>query len=172
VQGAPAGYPVIEVGSHKGGSAKLISEALRHAGRSDRFYVCDTFAGHARTLAGFDDYHIAKDKFKDSSAEDVRAYLDNPQIEIVVGDIVETSGRLSAERYGFAHIDTDVYPPTDHCLRMFFPKLAPGAVIVIDDYGVTTCPGVKKAVDEFVAATPGARMFYFLTGQALVFRSL
>ena len=46
--------------------------------------------------------------------------------------------------------------------------VVPGGVIVADDYGTTTCQGVKKAVDEFGASNPGFRIFHLLTGQAVV----
>jgi hypothetical protein len=46
--------------------------------------------------------------------------------------------------------------------------MVPGGVIVMDDYGTTTCEGVKRAVDEFAAATLGFRVLHLLTGQAVV----
>ena len=42
-------------------------------------------------------------------------------------------------------------------------------LLVFDDYGMITCPGAKRALDEFCAAhneTP----LYLPTGQALLFR--
>ena len=34
-----------------------------------------------------------------------------------------------------------------------------------------TCPGVKKAVDNFIADSPDFKLFHLLTGQALLFRT-
>jgi hypothetical protein len=65
----------------------------------------------------------------------------------------ETS-QLLPKGLGFVHIDVDVLPATDFCLRFFAPRLSRGAAIVVDDYGVATCPGVKKAVDSFIADSP------------------
>jgi O-methyltransferase len=39
-------------------------------------------------------------------------------------------------------------------MRFFYPRLVPGGVILCDDYGFTTCPGVRRAVDEFMADKP------------------
>jgi O-methyltransferase len=172
VTAAPDTPAVAEVGSYKGGSSKFIAEALRTLGRSPRFYVCDTFAGHARVDPKIDGVSD-DDGFKDTSAESVAAYLaDYPNVQIVVGDIFESSARLADETaFGFVHIDVDVYPPTAFCLNFFSTRLAPGAWMVVDDYGVVTCPGAQKAVDDFVRDNPAFSKVHLLTGQAVVFRA-
>jgi O-methyltransferase len=171
VLSAPLDLPMAEVGSYKGGSSKFIAETLRRAGRSPRFYVCDTFSGHARLDPAIDGVE-SDDGFRDTSADSVRAYLaDYPNIDLVVGDIVETSARLKEPAYAFVHIDVDVYPPTAFCLDYFSQRLAPGALMVVDDYGVVTCPGAQKAVDDFVREHPAFTRVHLLTAQALLFRA-
>ena len=171
VRGARSDLPMIEVGAYKGGSARFIGETLRHQGRSPRLYVCDTFAGHPRTDAEIDTTHHQAGKFEDTSAETVAAYLGaDSNIELVVGDIVQTSERIAHLTFGFVHLDVDVHEATDFCLRFFAPRLAADAVLLVDDYGVVTCPGVQKAVDDFVAETPGVRLVHLLSGQAVLFR--
>jgi hypothetical protein len=170
VMRAPQGYPAIEVGSYKGGSAKFIAGALRTAQSSPRLFVCDTFQGHARVDADIDGPNAARG-FTATSAEAVSAYLsDYPFVELVVGDFVETSARLTSSAYGLVHIDVDVHPATIFCLNYFSTRLAPGAWMVVDDYGVVTCPGAQKAVDDFVRDSPSFSKLHLLTGQAVVFR--
>jgi hypothetical protein len=171
VHRAPRGLPIVEVGSYKGGSSKFIAETLRRAGQSPRFYVCDTFSGHARLDPVIDGVQ-SDEGFRDTSADSVREYLAAyPNIELVVGDIVETSARLADPSYGFVHIDVDVYPPTAFCLDFFSSRLAPGAWMVVDDYGVVTCPGAQKAVDDFIRDTPAFSKLHLLSGQAVIFRA-
>ena len=43
--------------------------------------------------------------------------------------------------------------------------------MVVDDYGVTTCPGAQKAVDDFVRDNPAFSRLHLLTGQAVIFRA-
>jgi hypothetical protein len=171
VSRAPDGYPAIEVGSYKGGSAKFIAGALQATQTSPRFYVCDTFQGHAQVDAEIDGPNAAKG-FTETSAEAVSEYLSGyPFIELVVGDIMETSARLTESAYGFVHIDVDVYPPTAFCLKYFSQRLAPGAWMIVDDYGVVTCPGAQKAVDDFVREHADFSKVHLLTGQAVLFRA-
>ncbi len=171
VTGAPEG-PMAEVGAYKGGSSRLMGESLRRAGRAPQFYVCDTFEGHARVDPVLDTVHNDNRKFRDTSAESVREYLRQfPFMEVVPGDIHETATRFDGiPGWAFIHVDVDVYPATDFCLRYFAPRLLPGAWLVIDDYGFTTCPGAKKAADDFVAEFPEFRMLHLLSGQAIVFK--
>jgi O-methyltransferase len=172
IEAAPPDAPAIEIGAYKGGSARFIADALKAHGRTPALYVCDTFSGHADTDAEIDTSHHEAGKFEDTSADAVAAYLSGyPTLELLVGDIAETSAQLPEQTYGLVHLDVDVYPTTVFCLRHFAPRLAPNAVMVIDDYGYITCPGVKRAADEFVAEFPEFRLWHLLTGQAVLSRS-
>ena len=168
---APEG-PCVEVGSYKGGSAKFLAESLRRTGRSPRFFVCDTFQGHAHVDKKLDTVHRRGSKFQDTSAEAVTEYLSGyDNVVVVPGDIQATADALShVPAWAFVHVDVDVHPATDFCLRYFAPRLIAGAWLVVDDYGFTTCPGAKKAVDDFIQEQPGYRMLHLLSGQAIILR--
>lgn len=172
-QRASGDTPIVEVGTYRGGSARFIAESFRARGLAPCFYVCDTFAGHPQTEEWDPPHHREGKKFRNTSADDVAGYLaPYSNVQMIVGDIIETApARLAGEReFGLVHIDVDVYPPTEFCLRFFAPRLARGALLVVDDYGFTTCPGAKKAVDDFIAATPDFTMLHLLSGQAIVYR--
>jgi O-methyltransferase len=174
---AVAGMPrtaaaVAEVGAFKGGSAKLIAEAMRASDRALPFYVCDTFAGHTVVDASLDGRHRVGKGFKTVRTR-VAKYLEKYDVvQIVEGDIRETvSGFADEHAFGMVHLDVDVHPITQFCLEFFAPRVVVGATIVVDDYGFTTCKGVKKAVDDFLAAHP--RQFWamhLLTAQAVLTR--
>ena len=51
----------------------------------------------------------------------------------------------------------------------FYPRMEEGAVMIFDDYGFTTCPGAKKAVDEFFT-NKKEKPIYLPTGQCIVTR--
>jgi predicted O-methyltransferase YrrM len=163
---------MVEVGVYHGGSARFIADTLLASRRRPRLYLCDTFAGHARTDPELDTTHHNAHKFEDANVDDTAAYVaDYEKAQVVVGDIVETSEKLAEERFAFVHVDVDVYPATDFCLRFFSPRLAEGAVLVIDDYGFLTCPGSKRAADDFIEDHPEFRLFHLLTGQAIIYQS-
>lgn len=168
----PASQAVIEIGAYQGGSAKFVAEVLRHIGRPLPFYVCDTYEGHVVVDPELDPKHKVGVQFRSTSAERVATYLESYEfVHVIKGDIQTTAATLPHDReFGFVHIDVDVYPITKFCLEHFAPRVVTGAMIVVDDYGFRTCPGAKKAVDDFVAATPGYRLLHLLTGQAVLTR--
>jgi O-methyltransferase len=168
----PGRNAIVEVGAFKGGSARFIGEALRWHQRENCFFVCDTFRGHAVVDETLDGPHRVGQQFANNSYAEVAAYLaDLPNVRLVEGDFRVTSSQLEPQApFAFVHVDVDVYPVTRHCLEFFSPRMQPGSLIVVDDYGFTTCQGARQAVDEFVRSHPGFRAFHLLTGQALLAR--
>jgi O-methyltransferase len=65
------------------------------------------------------------------------------------------------ERIAILRLDTDFYESTAHELEHLYPRLAPGGVLIIDDYG--TWKGSKDATDEFLAET-GEPLLFARTG--------
>jgi O-methyltransferase len=161
----------IEIGVYKGGGSKFIASVLKETGRSFKLYSCDTFTGHADVDQRYDGVHTSKSGFLDVEFKGVEAYLKSaPEITIIKGDICKTGRLITEPEIDFIHLDVDVYPPTLFVLNTFVPRLRKGGVVVIDDYGFTTCEGARIAVDEFIKANPQYFVFHLLTGQALILR--
>ena len=60
----------------------------------------------------------------------------------------ETADRIADSRFRLCHCDVDVYRSAKDVFDWVWPRLAPGGVVVFDDYGFPACPGVTKFVDE------------------------
>lgn len=58
------------------------------------------------------------------------------------------------ERIAFAFFDGDFYQSILDSFEAVYPRLVPGARVVIDDYGSSRLPGCKLACDEFLADKP------------------
>jgi O-methyltransferase len=154
---ARLGLPVVEVGSFRGGSAALIAEALRRAGGAAlELHVVDTFAGHIDDSFTDHDVEEQRGKFRGTDAGDVREFLGAyPGVQVHQGDAATVVRAWPERRYGLVHVDVDLYGPTRDCLTYFGPRLAVGGVIVVDDFGSPTCPGVDTATGEFLQAHSG-----------------
>lgn len=155
---------VMEAGVFQGGTAKLIRTAIGN--RTDRkFYLFDSFEGMRQVSKV--DRHSAGD-FSDTSLEAVRAVVGSePFIDYRKGWVPETFAGLEQSRFCFAHIDLDLYQGVLDCLSFVYPRLSSGGAIVFDDYGFASCPGARRAVDEFFADKP-ERPLALRTAQALV----
>jgi predicted O-methyltransferase YrrM len=90
-------------------------------------------------------------------------------IRVHRGDIPEVLQCVADERFCLVHIDVDLYRPTLDSLQFFYPRVVPGGVIVLDDYGFATCPGAHRAVREFMADKP-EYVIHAPTGQGIIFR--
>lgn len=74
-------------------------------------------------------------------------------VELIAGDICETVPQFVKDnpdfRIAFLNLDTDIYEPAVVILEHLYPRIVPGGVLVLDDYGVF--PGETKAVDDYFA---------------------
>jgi O-methyltransferase len=155
-----------EVGVYRGGSARILTEVFATTGKSVNLF--DTFEGMPPTDAQLD-IHKQGD-FSDTSVAIVSKQLDGfENYRLFQGHFPETTQPVESERFCMAHVDVDIYSSVKDCCAFFYPRLVSGGVMVFDDYGEPTCPGAKKAVDEFFfdkTETP----IYIPTGQCMVFK--
>lgn len=72
-------------------------------------------------------------------------------VDLFKGDICTLVPEYAAAhpelRIALLHIDVDVYRPTKVILETLFPRIVPGGLLVLDDYGIVS--GETRAVDEF-----------------------
>ncbi len=62
----------------------------------------------------------------------------------------ELNGDDIPQNIGFAFLDGDYYESIRDSLRIITRNLAPGAVIVVDDYANEALPGAARATDEWL----------------------
>ena len=75
---------------------------------------------------------------------------DYPQekIHFIKGKIEDTVPNTMPDRISLLRVDMDWHDPTLHSLTYLYPKVEPGGVIILDDYG--HWEGCKLAVDCFL----------------------
>ena len=133
-----------ECGVYKGGILRLLAE--RYPART--VYGFDTFAGLPAEMHQPGEPHKVGD-FADTSIEVVRASVsDLLNVRIVPGLFPDSAQSIQFERFAFVHLDMDFYASTRAALAWLLTRMAPGGVIVLDDYEWPYCPGVSRAVAE------------------------
>lgn len=174
---------VVECGCFKGHSTWLIAERLHMAGWPGRFFVFDSFEGGlshkvAADRAANGDTRPAREAEQKAHFESSLDAVDEllrpyPFVSLHKGwipSVFDTVAGLAERRFALVHIDVDLYEPTRDTLAWFGPRMAPGGVIVIDDYGSANFPGSKTAVDEFRAqARPTFFVESHLMGAVMLF---
>jgi len=160
-----------EAGVYRGGVARLLRTLMIDHSATDhcKLRLFDSFAGLPDGRAGID-FH-GRGEFGDTSLSEVRAFVGEDEfIEYRPGWIPETFSGLDHSLIRLAHVDVDLYESTLNCLAHIYPRLAIGGIIVLDDYGFVSCPGVRKAVDEFFREKPDLPLT-LPSGQAFVVRT-
>jgi O-methyltransferase len=163
---------IVECGVWRGGSVLVMLERLRQLGRADRdVYLFDTFEGMTAPTTedvspfqppAIEDWeatpqgerawdHILGDRDL-YSPEGVRRLLTSTgypadRLHFVVGPVEETVPAQAPETIAVLRLDTDWYESTAHELEHLYPRLCPGGVLIIDDYGHWA--GARKAAEEF-----------------------
>jgi O-methyltransferase len=163
---------VVECGVWRGGSSMAMALALGQEHRT--FWMYDTFTG--MTEATNADVSHTGDvatpwmaeamqqggeerdrKVCIASLEEVRANMKatgypSTHIKFVKGPVEQTIPHEIPERIALLRIDTDWHASTLHELTHLYPRLSPGGILIIDDYG--HWQGARKAVDEYFEGQP------------------
>jgi O-methyltransferase len=168
---ARAGVPgaVVECGVWKGGSMMAAALTLMRLGVTDRdLYLFDTFQGMPPptpedVFSAYDGYNPMRhwrrrrreggvNRWHYVPAGEVRAAVLSTgyppeRVHLVEGRVEDTLPGSAPEAIGVLRLDTDWYASTKHELVHLYPRLSPGGVLILDDYG--HYEGARRAVDEY-----------------------
>ena len=158
---------LVELGVYRGGTALITATIMRESGDARPLHLVDGFVGMPGITDGVD--RLREGDLGSASADDVRAALAPfPWARVHEGLIPEILGEIDAGRIAWAHIDVDIYAAVRDSLEWVYPRLATGGTIVVDDYAFPSCPGARRAVDEFFAAGRPEQPLCLPTGQCLI----
>lgn len=159
---------IVECGVWKGGSMMAVAMTLLSMNAADKnLYLFDTYEG--MTDPGNIDISCRGDKATEllrKTKKDEEAYIwaysplekvksnvlnvgyDAQKIHFIKGKVEETIPDKSPAMISLLRLDTDWYESTQHELTHLYPRLTPGGIIIIDDYG--HWQGAKRAMDEYI----------------------
>jgi hypothetical protein len=173
VRGVPGAFA--ECGVWRGGSVLAMLLTLLELGELERdVYLYDTFEGMTapteHDLSDLDppaletwrqaesgQHKAWNDLFAPEvlNEESVRKLLletgyPASRLHFIRGPVEETIPDRVPDEISLLRLDTDWYESTRHELVHLFPRLRPGGVLIIDDYG--HWQGAQRAVDEYFAS--------------------
>ena len=160
---------IVECGVWRGGSmmaAALTLQSLQDTNR--KLWLYDTFEGMSAPgsedidLSGQDAGRLlAVQEKQDSDSIWCYSPLDEVKDNLaataypvgnthfVKGKVEDTIPARLPEKIALLRLDTDWYESTMHELIHLYPRLVPGGILIIDDYG--HWQGCRRAVDEYFA---------------------
>jgi len=155
-----------ECGAYRGASSYLICRAIEPYGKWNHLF--DSFEGLSSPADSDGNYWFAGALRADES--EVRENLSEfKNFTIYRGWIPDRFNEVADKRFSFVHIDVDLYEPTKDSIAFFYDRLNPGGVMLLDDYGFSSCPGAKLAADQFFTSKQ-EKIVMLPSGQALIVR--
>jgi O-methyltransferase len=168
--GIPGAF--VECGVYMGGNIEVMIRALQRHGVSDcDIYLYDTFAGMPKpderddeeifgmAKASWEAHRTEEDGDRGSNwmkagVELVRQRIEplgypEKHLHFIKGMVEDTIPATMPEKIAILRLDTDFYASTKHELKHLYPRLSPGGILIIDDYGAF--PGSRQATDEYAA---------------------
>jgi asparagine synthase (glutamine-hydrolysing) len=165
----------VEFGVALGGSAIVMADAARRDGRP--FLGFDVFgmippptseqddlasreryeliaSGRSSGIGGETYYGYRQDLLADVTAAFQRhgIAVDGERVKLVKGLFQDTWPSHAVAPVAMAHVDCDWYDPVAFCLEALASTLAPGGLVLIDDYHDYS--GARTATDAFLATHP------------------
>jgi hypothetical protein len=125
---------VAEFGMFKGGTTMFLARVIERLRADWPVIGFDSFAGFPPRRSPLDMYDHPECVFTDVEA--VRRYLHGRNVEVVAGDIVETSVRLESEDLVQSFMDTDNYSSARAALEIVRERTLVGGAIVFDQAAV------------------------------------
>ena len=171
--GVPGAFA--ECGVWLGGSVVAMALTLIEEGASDReLWLYDTFEGmtrpgehdvspiHPPAAETWEEAHsrgerawpglFDPERFNQDAVRETVLATGYPaeRVHIVKGAVEQTIPGSAPERLALLRLDTDWYASTRHEMTHLYPRLSPGGVLIVDDYG--HWEGSRRAVEEHFAA--------------------
>jgi len=169
----------IEFGANRGFMSSAIMADLDWNALNRRFILLDTFSGlddrfvtDAEKAIGVMDRN-ARELARGFYTTDVESVRRNFQewknVEIIAGAVPTTLDQITGDRFAFVHIDMNCSPPEVAALRHMWPRLTPGALILLDDYAYNGYESQKHGMD-LLGRDLGFHIASLPTGQGLILK--
>ena len=126
-----------------------------------KIYLYDTFEGMPEpTDKDIDIHGVLYSKLWEKEKEILSVSLDEVKqnmlstgypennISLIKGMVEDTLPETAPDNISLLRLDTDFHDSTYHELVHLYPRLSPGGVLIIDDYG--TWKGSRKATDAYI----------------------
>lgn len=163
----------VECGVNLGGGALMIYHYTGFETSGKTLYLLDTFRGlpveqmleKEKELGLEERYGYYPDSWEAVNA----LFAGKPDVRLIRGKVPDTLTQVNAPQVAYLHLDMNMAFPEVAALRFFWPRLVPGACVVMDDYSFMGHDVQRMALNDF-AHSVGQQILALPTGQGLLFR--
>lgn len=164
----------VECGVNYGLLSRTVASYIDLANQPERqFWLYDTFNGipsaqmSANEARGLGTWHNTHNYTSDVYAIAQHRFAPFPNARLVRGAVPETLAQAAPARVAWLHLDMNIVLPEIAAAEFFWDRMAPGAVIILDDYAYAGHEEQMLAFQAFAAAR-GQLVLPLPTGQGLI----
>jgi O-methyltransferase len=174
VHGSRLDGDFVECGVNTGWHSLAICEYVDFNSLDKAFYLFDTYCGlPEEQMSPYEKEHKSgfnKQYYPECYELTRRNFAPWPRVKLVRGKVPDTLTSVAIERVAYLSLDMNLAHPERAALEHFWPKLTPGALVVLDDYAWICMEEQKEAADQFAKAR-GVEVLTLPTGQGLLIKS-
>lgn len=169
----------VECGVNAGFMSSAIMQRLDWNSQGRRFYLVDTFAGPVLEQYTEEETQRGRRRVAEAAMSrggyvtDIDRVRENfaewPGAVILQGAVPAVLPEIPAGPVAFLHLDMNCALPEAAALRHFWPRLSPGAMVLLDDYAYFGYDEQRRAIDG-VASELQFEVLSLPTGQGLLMR--
>jgi O-methyltransferase len=150
---------IAEFGSYKGHSGYLMARLLEAMAADKKLYLFDTFESFPKEPLGIDEF------WSGSHAVDFKSvterFADFDFVTLVQGDFTRTFDPAGLDRLSLVYVDCDSARATQYLIHRIYPEiLAPGGVMIFEDYGHPQLLGNRAVVNTYFQGRIGCLQFF------------
>ena len=159
-----------ECGVNRAFLSTAIMHALDFKNRIDKqFYLFDTFCGLVPEQVTEEDTAARWNEYPDVYEYVRTAFADYQNVHVIKGVVPKVLEQHQIDAVAYLSVDMNCAAPEVAAMEHFWPRMVPGGMILIDDYGWSGHEAQKRGADAF-ASSVGARILSLPTGQGLLIK--
>lgn len=160
----------VECGVNRGFLSMSVAVYTDFARQTDRrFFLVDTYNGLVDSQVSAADLAAYWNEYADTYEAVVTSFKHFGNVVIVRGVVPDCLPSIPTDRVAYLSIDMNCTAPEVAALEYFWPKMASGGVVVLDDYGFSGHEAQKQGADDF-AHRNDVEILPLPTGQGLLLK--
>lgn len=153
----------VELGCHKGSTAKRVTEKVDFPKYDKHYWLYDLFSWQE----GDEHTHMPGHNNPNMHEDVVARFSDQDYVSVIKGSVPESFEQGFPKKIAFAHIDMNHPNPEEAALKRVLPVLSHGGCIIFDDYGWWGYSAQKRVLDP-IANNHDLEILELPTGQGLL----
>lgn len=164
----------VECGVNRGFLSSAIMAYLDWNSLEQSFFLFDTFQGIATHLLSSEEIASGRlehnQQYTECYDNAVRNFAEFQRVHLVRGTVPESLASVEVSRVAYLSIDMNCAKADTEAFEYFWPRLSPGAVVLLDDYAYCGFESTYRTFNE-LADRHRIHILSLPTGQGIILKS-